>query len=244
MNLKRVFGHFLSLIFILVWIVSCTATPPQTLPETTPTSTATKTQIPPLTQTPTSTQIPSPTPSPTPTQLPKNYIVKEGDTLGKIADLYQVPIISIILNNDIGNANLIYSGQVLAIPDSKEIPQRVNKEAKQIIVVLSLQKVFVYEKGVLINDFIVSTGLPNTPTVLGSYQIYTKYDSTRMTGEGYDMPNVPWTMYFYQGYSFHGTYWHSNFGQPMSHGCVNMKTEEAKWLYDWAPLGTNVLVLP
>ena len=41
---------------------------------------------------------------------------------------------------------------------------------------------------------------------------------------------------------FHGTYWHSNFGYPMSHGCINMITEDAKWLYDWAPIGTEVEV--
>lgn len=47
-----------------------------------------------------------------------------------------------------------------------------------------------------------------------------------MTGPGYDLPNVPYTMYFYQGYGLHGTYWHNNFGTPMSHGCVNMPTPE------------------
>ena len=65
-----------------------------------------------------------------------------------------------------------------------------------------------------------------------------------MTGPGYDLPDVPWTMYFYQDYGIHGTYWHHNFGHPMSHGCVNMQTDDAKWLYDWAPLGTSVLILP
>ena len=61
-----------------------------------------------------------------------------------------------------------------------------------------------------------------------------------MTGPGYDLKDVPWVMYFYKGYSFHGTYWHTTFGQPMSHGCVNMITEDAKWLFDWAPKGTKV----
>jgi lipoprotein-anchoring transpeptidase ErfK/SrfK len=49
-------------------------------------------------------------------------------------------------------------------------------------------------------------------------------------------------MYFYQGYALHGTYWHSNFGQPMSHGCVNMRTPDAEWLYQFAPVGTAVRV--
>lgn len=55
-----------------------------------------------------------------------------------------------------------------------------------------------------------------------------------MTGYNYYLPDVPYTMYFYGGYGLHGTYWHSNFGQPMSHGCVNLKTEEAKQLFEWA----------
>ena len=76
----------------------------------------------------------------------------------------------------------------------------------------------------------------------GSYTIQRKYVSTRMTGPDYDLPGVPYTMYFYQGYALHGTYWHSNFGQPMSHGCVNMRTSDAEWLYQFAPVGTAVRV--
>jgi lipoprotein-anchoring transpeptidase ErfK/SrfK len=48
-------------------------------------------------------------------------------------------------------------------------------------------------------------------------------------------------MFFYRGYSLHGTYWHSNFGTPMSHGCVNLSIADAKWLYEWAPMGTKVV---
>jgi lipoprotein-anchoring transpeptidase ErfK/SrfK len=49
-------------------------------------------------------------------------------------------------------------------------------------------------------------------------------------------------MFFYSGYSMHGCYWHNNFGQPMSHGCVNMRMSDAQWLYNWAPVGTLVIV--
>jgi len=41
-------------------------------------------------------------------------------------------------------------------------------------------------------------------------------------------------MYFYKGYGIHGAYWHMNFGTPMSHGCVNMKPDEAGLLFNWA----------
>ena len=90
----------------------------------------------------------------------------------------------------------------------------------------------------------ISGGLPATPTVVGRFKIYAKYTSTHMSGPGYSLPNVPYTMYFYKGYGLHGTYWHNNFGTPMSHGCVNMPTPEAEWAFNWAPLGTTVIVQP
>jgi lipoprotein-anchoring transpeptidase ErfK/SrfK len=62
-----------------------------------------------------------------------------------------------------------------------------------------------------------------------------------MSGPGYNLPNVPYTMYFYRGYAIHGTYWHNNFGSPMSHGCVNLATPDAQWLYNWAPMHTRVV---
>jgi lipoprotein-anchoring transpeptidase ErfK/SrfK len=51
-------------------------------------------------------------------------------------------------------------------------------------------------------------------------------------------------MYFYKGYALHGTYWHSNFGVPMSHGCVNFRTSDAETLFNWAEVGTLVNVHP
>ena len=63
-----------------------------------------------------------------------------------------------------------------------------------------------------------------------------------MSGPGYYLTNVPYTMYFYKSYGIHGTYWHNNFGYPMSHGCVNMRTSEAHWLYDFSPMGTLVYI--
>jgi lipoprotein-anchoring transpeptidase ErfK/SrfK len=104
---------------------------------------------------------------------------------------------------------------------------------KVIDVDLSEQMVRAYEDGKLFMQSRVSTGLKGTPTVKGTYRIYEKYRSVGMSGPGYMLPNVPYAMFFFDGYSLHGTYWHKNFGQPMSHGCVNMKTEDAKRLFDW-----------
>ena len=113
------------------------------------------------------------------------------------------------------------------------------KTEKWIDVDLSEQRVVAYAGKEPARAFIVSTGLPATPTVQGTFRIRLKVRTQTMSGGSaaygyYNLPNVEWVQYFYEGYAFHGTYWHNNFGQPMSHGCVNMTNEDAKWLFDWA----------
>ena len=107
---------------------------------------------------------------------------------------------------------------------------------------LSQQMVYAYEGNTVVNSFLVSTGTWQYPTVTGKYHIYVKYRYTDMAGPGYYLPNVPYTMYFYRGYGLHGTYWHHNFGTPMSHGCVNLSIPDSEWLYNWASVGTLVNV--
>lgn len=105
---------------------------------------------------------------------------------------------------------------------------------KWIDVDLSEQRVVAFEGVRSVRAFIVSTGLPRTPTVTGEFRIRMKVRAQTMSGPGYYLPNVEWVQYFYEEYAFHGTYWHNKFGQPMSHGCVNMTNEDARWLFDWA----------
>jgi len=105
---------------------------------------------------------------------------------------------------------------------------------------LSSQTLTAYEGETPVRSTLVSTGLANTPTPVGRYNIYVKFRYDDMSGPGYYLPDVPYTMYFYRGYGIHGTYWHSNFGHPMSHGCINLPTEEAGWLFNWASVGTLV----
>ena len=121
-------------------------------------------------------------------------------------------------------------------------PAPSSSAGKEIIVVLREQKVYAYENGEVVHSSLASTGIARYPTPVGQYHIYTKYISTLMRGPGYYLPNVPYTMYYYGGYGLHGTYWHKNFGHPMSHGCVNLPTDEARWFYEWAPVGTLVTV--
>ena len=107
---------------------------------------------------------------------------------------------------------------------------------------LSQQQIYAYEGDVVVNSFVVSTGVWDTPTVTGEFRIYAKVPMQDMSGPGYYLRDVPWVMFFYEDYGFHGTYWHHNFGTPMSRGCVNLTVDDAAWLYNWASVGTRVTV--
>ncbi len=110
-------------------------------------------------------------------------------------------------------------------------------EAKWIEVDLSDQMVVAYENGVPVRAFVISSGLPQWPTVEGTFRIWAKTAAqtmsggSRVAGDYYSLPNVQWVSYFYEDYGLHGAYWHNNFGQPMSHGCVNMTNDDAEWLF-------------
>jgi len=120
---------------------------------------------------------------------------------------------------------------------------------KWIEVNLSQQRLYAHIGDATVFSTYVSTGVASHPTPTGSYHIFSKLTADDMTGgvaggaDYYFLPAVPWTVYFIGGgYAIHGTYWHHNFGHPMSHGCVNAETGAAKMLFDWAPLGTRVEV--
>ena len=129
------------------------------------------------------------------------------------------------------------------------VPAIGSAKAQQAIVVsLSHQMLWAYQGDKLVTSSYVSTGKAGSATPLGSYAVLTKLPSQSMEGviggEYSNMPDVPSVLYFTnRGHALHGTYWHSNFGTPMSHGCVNLPLDVAAWLYDWAPVGTPVLII-
>lgn len=127
-----------------------------------------------------------------------------------------------------------------------------NDSPKRIEVDLTNQKLYAYEGSTKVYDFLISSG-KWYPTPTGTFHIWGKFKYTKMSGGNpltrtyYYLPNVPYVMFFSndtvaasRGFGLHGTYWHDNFGHPMSHGCINMKTEEAEMLYYWSlPSGGN-----
>jgi lipoprotein-anchoring transpeptidase ErfK/SrfK len=118
------------------------------------------------------------------------------------------------------------------------------KRSKQrwIQVNLAKQRVIAWDGDRWVDAMIVSTGKDSTPTPTGVYEIYVKHRETRMRGDDYDISDVPHVMYFTGGYGFHGAYWHNSFGTPVSHGCVNLAPDKAKWLYNFATVGTPVVI--
>ncbi len=118
---------------------------------------------------------------------------------------------------------------------------------RYVVVDLSDQYMTVYQGNVVVAGTYVSTGKPGFATPRGTFRTWVKYVSTRMAacsnGECWDTPNVPFTHYFtYNGHALHGAYWHNQFGQVRSHGCVNLPVPFSEWLYYWLPLNSRVVV--
>ena len=136
-------------------------------------------------------------------------------------------------------------------PISPDIPSG----DKRIEVDLARQSLAAYERDQIVFQTRVSSGIPSsrptsngipTETPKGNFNIYSKMPSKHMGNgrlmqgdldlDAYELVGVPWTMFFHRldtGYALHGTYWHNNFGWQMSHGCINMRNEDAKWLFRW-----------
>lgn len=145
----------------------------------------------------------------------------------------------------------VLAAHMRPIADSELSPisTHIPPEKKRVDVSIAEQRMWAYEDSELVLDTKVSTGIPNLPTSngvptatpRGIFNISSKMPVRHM-GDGrvtadiqaYELPGVPWVSYFTQtGVAFHGTYWHDNYGNEMSHGCVNMRPDESKWLFRW-----------
>ncbi len=156
------------------------------------------------------------------------------------------------------DAYLIYYApavHIRLIPEDEFSPLSPNvpPEKKKIEIHLPTQTLTALEYGKPVFSTKISSGIPNprldpgeipTATPKGKFNIYSKMPNKHMgsvTGNpdakaGFSLPGVPWTSFFgpVGGVAFHGTYWHTNFGLQMSHGCINMRNEDAKWLFRWS----------
>ena len=147
---------------------------------------------------------------------PQTYEVVSGDTLGEIAKECQVPFARLLVANpQIENPNRIFVGQEVTIPqapDPERNPDRLQvlselqiaPDQRWIDVDLSEQAVHAYQGDQVVRSFLASTGTWRYPTVTGQFQIYLKFVTDDMKGPGYDLKDVPYTMYFWV-FGFNGS---------------------------------------
>ncbi len=120
---------------------------------------------------------------------------------------------------------------------------------KWVLINITLQYLWAYQGDQVLWQGYISSGTAKYATPPGSYHVLSKLESQTMEGvlggEYYNVPDVPDVMYFTDyGHALHGTYWHNNFGTPMSHGCINLPMDVAAWMYQWSNIGMRVEITP
>lgn len=143
------------------------------------------------------------------------------------------------------------NGEDLIVP-GEVVPAKVEEHFREAVVKRGERRAYFYENGVLVNSFPVAIGKTGWETTVGEFSVDTQLATQDMGCNrpdlGYCTEDVPWVTYFNGDQGFHGAYWHNDFGDPagsaVSHGCVNMAVEDAKWVYDFLTIGTPVKVEP
>ena len=180
------------------------------------------------------------------------HAVQMGESLADIAELHEVNPGALARLNELQNNSTLEPGRVLRIPSENALEllegmdQRLDLalyptlSERWVEVDLKEQMAIAYEGVRPVKVLVISSGFGNNPTVTGTFRIWVKIamqdmrGGSRAAGDAYHVTEVKNVQYFYEDYAFHGTYWHSNFGTPMSRGCVNLTEADAEWLFDWA----------
>lgn len=177
------------------------------------------------------------------------HLVQPGDTLSSIAQRYGTSVSELVAANGIVNASRIYAGQVLRLSGTESVVP--GSGAKQIVVNLSQQRLYAYQGGQLVYDFVISSGAAPYYTRTGTFQVQSKFPNAYGSAWNIWMPY--WMGIYWAGSSENGihalpvlsngqTLWGGYLGRPVSYGCVVVGTYEAKLLFEWTPLGTPVQI--
>ena len=155
--------------------------------------------------------------------------------------------------------------RIIPLEEFTPLSSSVDPALKRIELHLDRQELTAYEDQTPVYSARISSGKKvygRYTTPLGRFMTFHKRHSRHMAAGnlasgGYDLPGVPWVTYITKsGVSFHGTFWHNDFGTPHSHGCINLSAQDAKWLYRWTiptvppeeqyaykPFGTRVEIM-
>ncbi len=139
---------------------------------------------------------------------------------------------------DIGGGRWIEQ-TYLALVDADRRPEDVPPGGFWVEVDLYQQTVAAYEGNRLVYATLASTGLPGFETNEGVFTVYARHEEWDMWGgevgdDYYYLQDVPHTMFFDRDIALHGAYWHDNFGEVRSHGCVNLPPRSAEWIFYWS----------
>jgi lipoprotein-anchoring transpeptidase ErfK/SrfK len=178
----------------------------------------------------------------------KIYTVRWGDTLFSIARRFGISLSTLMQLNNIPNPNLVFAGQKLLLSGNSQSSLTTPTGNLWVEVNLSKQKLYLWQGDRIIFSCLVSTGVSSYSTPTGRFRVWGKflYDDmsggSRERGNYYFLSKVPNVIYFYKSYALHGTYWHSNFGQRMSHGCINLSIPDAEYLYQRLKIGDLIVI--
>jgi lipoprotein-anchoring transpeptidase ErfK/SrfK len=130
---------------------------------------------------------------------------------------------------------------------ASEISYLEQSDEHWIEVNLSTRKLIAWEGDVPVYYAYVASGTDDDPTYEGVFAIQSMYDVAAMKGKAadgtpYEVEDVPFVLYYDGSYAIHGAYWHDDFGEFITHGCVNVSVAQAAWLYDWAYIGSPVVI--
>lgn len=177
---------------------------------------------------------------------------------GIAVDPHEKSIWYLIYDEHLHESFYVAASDVRLVPAAELAPLSPDVPAsmKQIHMDTATQLVTAFEGQNAVLTARCSSGGKGTKTPLGNFLTFHKGSTVHMTndgaagaGHGYDLPGVPWVSFFTgTGISFHGTYWHNDYGTPRSHGCVNLLPADAKFIYRWTspvvPPDTRYLYAP
>ena len=194
-----------------------------------------------------------------PVHAATTHTIQPGETLIGIAVRYGVPLWTLVQVNSIASPSRIFPGQALAIPRANSLAPAPAPAppgtggGKRIVIDLSEQHLYAYQGEVLVYSFVASTGMPGAGTRTGTFRVLDKIPNAYASTWNLQMPH--WLGIYWAGSTENGIHalpilsngqqlWAGYLGTPVSYGCVVLGTEEARMLYEWAEVGTPVVIQP